>query len=156
MKLRRTNIDALDEVVFDTLVVGGGINGAVTTACLAARGAKVALIDRGDFAGETSQESSNLAWGGIKYLEGLEVKLVHELCQSRNHLIRSYPSTVEEIRFSARPAEAPARHVVLLALGVRVHQSAAVSVPEEDGTRGARAGARRLGWGDRVLGCVPP
>ena len=50
-------------------------------------------------AGCTSQESSNLAWGGIKYMEGLEFGLVRKLCRSRNHLIRNYPSTVEEIRF---------------------------------------------------------
>jgi len=35
---------------------------AVSAAALAARGAKVALIDRGDFASVTSQQSSNLAW----------------------------------------------------------------------------------------------
>ena len=81
------------------LIVGAGINGAVSAACLAARGARVGLIDRGDFASFTSQESSNLAWGGIKYMESFEFPLVRKLCVSRNHLIRSYPSTVEEIRF---------------------------------------------------------
>lgn len=99
MKLRATNVDKLANTSFDVLVLGGGINGAVSAACLAARGAKVALVDRGDFAGMTSQESSNLAWGGIKYMEGFEFGLVRKLCKSRNHLIRSYPSTVEEIRF---------------------------------------------------------
>ncbi|WP_394828633.1 FAD-dependent oxidoreductase [Pendulispora albinea] len=99
--LRVANVRRLGEEVFDVLVVGGGINGAVSAACLAARGAKVALIDKGDFAGFTSQQSSNLAWGGIKYMETLEFGLVRKLCVSRNHLIRSYPSTVQEIRFFA-------------------------------------------------------
>ena len=98
-KLRRTNVKKLAGGTFDVLVVGGGINGAVAAACLAARGAHVALIDRGDFAGLTSQESSNLAWGGIKYMESFELPLVRKLCVSRNHLIASYPSTVQEIRF---------------------------------------------------------
>jgi len=44
---------------------------------------RVALIDRGDFAGVTSQESSNLAWGGIKYMEGYEFGLVRKLCLAR-------------------------------------------------------------------------
>ena len=101
MKLRATLVQRLPTNVFDVVIVGGGINGAVTAACLAARGAKVALIDRGDFAGETSENSSNLAWGGIKYLEGFEFGLVRKLCRSRNHLIDSYPSTVKEIRFFA-------------------------------------------------------
>ena len=99
MQLRQTNIERLGQEVFDVLVVGGGINGAVSAAALSGKGAKVALIDRGDFAGFTSQESSNLAWGGIKYLETFDFALVRKLCLSRNHLIRSFPSIVQEIRF---------------------------------------------------------
>jgi glycerol-3-phosphate dehydrogenase len=91
----------LEEGVYDVLVVGGGINGAVSAACLAARGARVALVERGDFASFTSQQSSNLAWGGIKYMETFELGLVRKLCVSRNHLIRAYPSAVQEIRFYA-------------------------------------------------------
>ena len=61
----------------------------------------MALIDQRDFAGFTSQQSSNLAWGGIKYLESGDYGLVRKLCMSRNHLIDSYPSRVKEIRFLA-------------------------------------------------------
>ncbi len=99
INLRKSNIDKLPKEVFDVLIVGGGINGAVSAAALAAKGVKVALIDKGDFAGFTSSNSSNLAWGGIKYLESHEYGLVNKLCKSRNHLMRSYPSTVKEIRF---------------------------------------------------------
>ena len=99
MKLRQTNIAKLSEGVFDVLILGGGINGAVAAAALAAKGVKVALIDKGDFAGFTSSNSSNLAWGGIKYLENFEIFLVNKLCQCRNHLMKNYPSTVQEVRF---------------------------------------------------------
>ncbi|MFO0662294.1 MAG: FAD-dependent oxidoreductase, partial [Polyangiaceae bacterium] len=99
MTLRSKNLEALEQGTYDVVVLGGGINGAVSAACLAGRGAKVALIDRGDFAGFTSQNSSNLAWGGIKYMETFELGLVRKLCTSRNELIRSFPSTVREIRF---------------------------------------------------------
>jgi alpha-glycerophosphate oxidase/glycerol-3-phosphate dehydrogenase len=98
-KLRQSNVDKLQEHDFDVLILGGGINGAVSAAALAARGLRVALIERGDFAGGVSSSSSNLAWGGIKYLENHEYLLVNKLCKSRNHLMRSYPSTVKEIRF---------------------------------------------------------
>ena len=63
--LRKSNIRKLPKGTFDTLIIGGGINGAVAAAALAAKGVKVALIDKGDFAGFTSSNSSNLAWGGI-------------------------------------------------------------------------------------------
>lgn len=99
MNLRETNLNKLREETFDVLILGGGINGAVAAASLAAKGVKVALIDKGDFASCTSSNSSNLAWGGIKYLESFEFLLVNQLCKSRNHLMRSYPSTVKEIRF---------------------------------------------------------
>jgi glycerol-3-phosphate dehydrogenase len=97
--LRDSNLDRLSRSTFDVLVLGGGINGAVTAAALATRGARVALVDRGDFACATSQESSNLVWGGIKYLEGGELGLVRKLCRARNELIRAYPTSVTEIRF---------------------------------------------------------
>ena len=99
MHLRDSNIAKLPERVFDALIIGGGINGAVSAAALSGKGASVALIDQRDFAGFTSQQSSNLAWGGIKYLESGDYGLVRKLCLSRNHLIDSYPSRVQEIRF---------------------------------------------------------
>ena len=106
MKLRQTNIQKLASTEFDVCIIGGGINGAVSAAALSARGVRVALIDRGDFAGATSQESSNLAWGGIKYMETFEFGLVRSLCMARNRLIRAYPSTVQEIAFFMTHARA--------------------------------------------------
>ena len=84
MNLREKNIKEISEKIFDVLIVGGGINGASAAAALSSRGAKVALIDKGDFASFTSQNSSNLVWGGIKYLETFEFSLVRKLCLSRN------------------------------------------------------------------------
>jgi glycerol-3-phosphate dehydrogenase len=99
MNLRDNNVKKLAGNTFDVLIIGAGINGAVAATALAARGAKVALVDKGDFAGFTSQNSSNLVWGGIKYMETFEFPLVRQLCMSRNHLLRSYPSSIKEIRF---------------------------------------------------------
>lgn len=61
----------------------------------------MALIDRGDFANFTSQESSNLVWGGFKYLENYELGLVWKLCASRNELMRAYPNMITELGFLA-------------------------------------------------------
>ena len=101
MALRTTHIDRIRDGSFDTLIIGGGINGAVTAASLAGRGASVALVDRGDFASFTSQASSNLVWGGFKYLENYELWLVFKLCQSRNRLMRAYRANIKEIGFYA-------------------------------------------------------
>ncbi|MEC8873240.1 MAG: FAD-dependent oxidoreductase, partial [Actinomycetota bacterium] len=66
---RAEALDALDGGTFDALVVGGGINGAVSALALSAHGLRVALVERHDFGSGTSQESSCMVWGGFKYLE---------------------------------------------------------------------------------------
>jgi glycerol-3-phosphate dehydrogenase len=99
--LRAVNLDRLDGSEFDVFIIGGGINGAVTAAALAGRAVDVALVDRGDFAGMTSQESSNLVWGGFKYLENYDLRLVRKLCKSRNRLMKAYPANIQEIGFLA-------------------------------------------------------
>ena len=91
VSLRDSNVEKLTDQDYDVLIVGGGINGAVAAASLAGSGVRVALIERGDFAGGVSSNSSNLAWGGIKYLETHEYLLVNKLCKSRNRLMRAYP-----------------------------------------------------------------
>jgi glycerol-3-phosphate dehydrogenase len=100
-ELRNANLDRLDDAALDVLIVGGGINGAVAAAALSGRGAKIGVVDRGDFAGATSQESSNLVWGGFKYLENYDLRLVRKLCRSRNRLMQAYPANIAEIGFLA-------------------------------------------------------
>lgn len=108
MRLRKQQLAALRGGHFDVLVVGAGINGAASAAALASRGAKVAVVDRGDFASFTSQESSNLVWGGFKYLEHYEIGLVRKLCTSRNRLLDAYPSNIRQVGFvAALDASAP-------------------------------------------------
>jgi glycerol-3-phosphate dehydrogenase len=86
---------------FDVAVVGGGINGAVSAAALSASGYKVLLVDKQDFGSETSSQSSNLIWGGIKYLQTYEFPLVFKLCLARFRLMRNYPTRVRSIGFLA-------------------------------------------------------
>lgn len=117
MTLRDTNLERLSGEDHDVLVVGGGINGAVAAAVLSARGARVALIDARDFGGFTSEQSSNLVWGGIKYLENYEFGLVRQLCTSRNRLLRAYPSNIREIRFLGALDKGAPHHPSYVALG---------------------------------------
>lgn len=86
---------------FDVAIIGAGINGAVAAAALSAAGQRVLLIDKGDFASFTSQESSNLVWGGIKYLQSYEFWLVFKLCLARNKLMKHYPNQIRQIGFLA-------------------------------------------------------
>lgn len=94
-------LSELTDSEFDVAIVGGGINGAVSAAILSARGVRVILVDKNDFASFTSQESSNMVWGGIKYLQTYEVPLVWALCGSRNELMRAFPNRIKATSFFA-------------------------------------------------------
>ena len=121
MALRNTELARLKGGSFDVLIIGGGINGAVSAAVLAGRGAKVALVERGDFGSFTSQASSNLVWGGFKYLEGYEIPLVRKLCVSRNRLIKAYPDNIKPIPFLATLDETSPHPVWLGMLGATAY-----------------------------------
>ncbi|GAX10277.1 glycerol-3-phosphate dehydrogenase [Fistulifera solaris] len=53
---------------YDLLIVGGGATGAGIALDAATRGLRVACVERGDFASETSSRSTKLIWAGIKYM----------------------------------------------------------------------------------------
>ena len=96
---RDEQLKKITEKPLDVLIIGGGINGAVSFGALAGQDISVGLIDRKDFASETSMHSSNLVWGGIKYMESYEFGLVRKLCMSRNQLMKAYPTNIRELRF---------------------------------------------------------
>jgi glycerol-3-phosphate dehydrogenase len=52
---------------FDVLVIGGGITGASVAYEAAARGLKVALLEKKDFSWATSSVTSKLIHGGLNH-----------------------------------------------------------------------------------------
>src|SRR5262245_16619927 len=96
--MQRT-VDALTDGTFDLLILGGGITGAGVALDAAARGLRVALIDKGDFASGTSSASSKLIHGGLRYLEHGAFPLVYEALHERARLLRNAPHLVRPLRF---------------------------------------------------------
>jgi len=85
---------------FDLAIIGAGINGAAVARDAAMRGLRVALIERGDFAGATSSRSSKLIHGGFRYLPQGRFKLVYEALRERERLRhRTAPHLVHPIHF---------------------------------------------------------
>ncbi|GAA4594004.1 glycerol-3-phosphate dehydrogenase [Actinoplanes octamycinicus] len=112
--IRRTaDLRRLRDEKFDVLVIGGGVTGAGAAVDAASRGLKVALVEARDFAAGTSSRSSKLIHGGLRYLEQLELHLVHEALTERGllatriapHLVRPVPILVP------LPAANPAQRV---------------------------------------------
>src|SRR5207248_9277190 len=76
-------------VVYDLLVIGGGINGAGIARDAAGRGLSTLLVERGDLASATSSSSSKLLHGGLRYLEQYEFRLVAEALAEREKIGRA-------------------------------------------------------------------
>src|SRR5260370_10011246 len=62
---RTAYVERLAQDQFDVLVIGGGITGAGVALDPAARGYRVALVEKGGFANGTSSKSTKLAHGGV-------------------------------------------------------------------------------------------
>ncbi len=96
---RTRNLARLGQERFDVLVIGGGVTGAGVALDAAARGYKVALIEKTDFASGTSSKSTKLVHGGIRYLPNFDFALVHEALTERGILLKNAPFLVEPIGF---------------------------------------------------------
>ncbi|HAD04300.1 MAG: hypothetical protein A2091_05110 [Desulfuromonadales bacterium GWD2_61_12] len=95
----RRDTGRLTQRRFDVLIVGGGINGAGLARDLALRGLAIALVDKGDFACGTSSASTKLVHGGLRYLEGFDLRLVFEACRERRILQTIAPHLVQPLAF---------------------------------------------------------
>ncbi len=99
----------------DVLVIGGGITGAGIALDAAARGYRVGLVEREDYASGTSSRSTKLIHGGIRYLPQLDISLVREGLHERGRLLRNAPHLARPLAF-VLPLYASSRHPV----GIRI------------------------------------
>lgn len=77
--LNRTNqLAALQSTTYDLAIIGGGITGAGIALDAVSRGLNVCLVEKSDFASGTSNKSTKLIHGGLRYLKQFEIGLVHE------------------------------------------------------------------------------
>ena len=86
-------------VIYDLLVIGGGVNGAGIARDAAGRGLATLLAERADLASATSSASSKLLHGGLRYLEQYEFRLVAEALAEREILLRVAGHLAWPLRF---------------------------------------------------------
>ena len=101
---RSEQLRRLAEEYFDLLVIGGGATGCGCALDAATRGLRVALVERGDFAGGTSSRSTKLVHGGVRYLEQAikrvdrtQFRLVREALRERAALLELAPHLVRQL-----------------------------------------------------------
>jgi glycerol-3-phosphate dehydrogenase len=92
--MKRAQVGALRESVFDLAVIGGGINGVAIARDAAMRGLSTVLLERDDLASGTSAWSSRMIHGGLRYLEHGEIGLVRESLAERQRLLDLAPHLV--------------------------------------------------------------
>lgn len=83
--------------VYDLVVIGAGINGIGIARDAAARGLRVALVEKEDIGSGTSNWSGRLIHGGLRYLEQGDVALVRESLREREILFRLAPHLVKPV-----------------------------------------------------------
>ncbi len=95
---RAANLEQLHTENFDICIIGAGASGAGCALDAALRGFKVALIEKDDFASETSSKSTKLIHGGVRYLEQAfknfdfaQLKQVKHGLEERHILIKNAP-----------------------------------------------------------------
>jgi glycerol-3-phosphate dehydrogenase len=91
------DLSALENGVFDLVVIGGGIFGVCSAWDAALRGLSVALVERRDFAGATSANSFKMVHGGIRYLQHGDLVRIRQSSQERNVLLRIAPHLVQPL-----------------------------------------------------------
>ncbi|MBB5073034.1 glycerol-3-phosphate dehydrogenase [Bartonella callosciuri] len=84
---------------YDLFIIGGGINGCGLARDAAGRGFKVGLAEMNDLASGTSNASTKLIHGGLRYLEHYEFRLVREALKEREIIWRMAPHIVRPLRF---------------------------------------------------------
>src|SRR5688500_5716830 len=123
---RDTTLRRLDGDAFDVLVVGGGATGAGIARDAALRGLGVALVDGGDFAGETSSHSSKLIHGGLRYLQYGDFGLVFEALSERRRQMATAPHLCRPLPFLFPAYRGLAPRLDTLGAGIVLYNSLAL------------------------------
>lgn len=101
---RAENLRRIATEEFDLCIIGGGASGAGCALDAALRGLKVALIEKTDFAAETSSRSTKLIHGGVRYLEQAikkfdfaQLRQVRHGLEERHLLLRNAPHLAQPL-----------------------------------------------------------
>src|SRR3989339_754367 len=106
---------------YNTLIIGGGIVGAGIFRDLSLHSVKALLIDKFDFASQTSSSSSKMFHGGIRYLASLDFGLVWEALHEKNLWLKLAPHLCIERPFLIPTYKQSANGLSAMHLGVKLY-----------------------------------
>ncbi len=97
------------------------MTGAAMFREVVSRGYRAVLVDKGDFAGGTSQASGMLAWGGLLYMRNLEFGTVRKLCRARDDWISEGTDEVQVAPFRYLPLKKGGRSSSFVRLALETY-----------------------------------
>ena len=147
-------------MIYDLLIIGGGINGCAVTREAALNGLSVLLVERDDLASHTSSASTKLIHGGLRYLEQYDFKLVAEALRERERLVHAAPHLIRPMRF-VLPHENAVRPWWIVRAGLVLYDllGGRMSLPKSRGLRASdtplsaplKGGARGFVYSDAFV-----
>jgi len=97
------NKNTLEELMnkqHDVIIIGGGLVGSFIYNIAVKNNLNTILIEKSDFGKQTTNNSTGIAHGGIRYLANFcDWKLVREAVRERDALIENFPDQVYETEF---------------------------------------------------------
>ena len=90
---------AIDQINWDIIIIGGGATGLGTALDAASRGLKTLLVEQSDFAKGTSSRSTKLVHGGVRYLAQGDIGLVKHALKERGLLEQNASHLVNKEEF---------------------------------------------------------
>jgi len=118
---RSEQIKTLDSEKFDLVIIGGGVTGAGIALDAASRGMKTCLIEKNDFASGTSNKSTKLIHGGLRYLKQLEIGLVKESGRERAIVHKLAPHLVIPEKMLLPLTEGGTYGKLMTSIGLKVY-----------------------------------
>ncbi len=121
MLQRRTHIERLETNTFDLAIIGGGITGVGIALDAVSRGLSVCLVEKHDFASGTSNKSTKLIHGGLRYLKNFEIGLVRESGRERAIVHELAPHLVTPQKMLLPLVKGGTYGKFMTAIGLRVY-----------------------------------
>ena len=106
---------------FDLVIIGGGVTGAGIALDAASRGMQTCLIEKNDFASGTSNKSTKLIHGGLRYLKQFEIGLVRESGRERAIVHKLAPHLVIPEKMLLPLVEGGTYGKMMTSIGLKVY-----------------------------------
>ena len=118
---RKKQLQKARKTTYDLIIIGGGVTGAGIALDAASRGLRTCLIEKNDFASGTSNKSTKLIHGGLRYLKQFEIGLVKESGSERAIVHHLAPHLVIPEKMLLPLIEGGTYGKLMTAIGLKVY-----------------------------------